>query len=82
MSTPTPDETCIQAALEQLSKDDLQALIQRMVRQHSDLAELIVPDGQEAVKKPRQPFNADAIDMPSSSYDIIMLNYRGCSGVL
>jgi len=59
MSTPTPDETRIQAALEQLSKDDLQVLIQRMVRQHPDLAELIVPGGQEAVKKPRQPFNAE-----------------------
>jgi hypothetical protein len=38
MSIPTPDEARIQTALEQLSKDDLQALIQRMVQQYPDLA--------------------------------------------
>lgn len=59
MSIPTSDEACIQAALERLSKDDLQALVQRMVRQHPDLAELIVLGEQEAVKKPREPFNAE-----------------------
>lgn len=56
----TPDETRIQAALEQLEKDDLQALILRMVQQHPDLAGLIVSDEQKAVKKPRKPFNAEA----------------------
>ena len=55
----TPDETCIQAALEQLDKDDLHALIQSMVQQHPDLAGLIVPGEQKAVKKPREPFNAE-----------------------
>jgi uncharacterized Zn finger protein len=59
MSIPSPDETRIQAALEQLNKDDLQLLIQRMVRQHPDLAGLIVSGEQEAVKKPREPFNAE-----------------------
>src|SRR5258706_14610116 len=55
----TPDETRIQAALEQLGRDELQALIQRMVRQHPDLAGLIVPGQQSAIKKPRAPFNAE-----------------------
>ncbi len=55
----TPDETRIQAALEQLGRDELQALIQRMVRQHPDLAGLIVPGQQAAIKKPRAPFNAE-----------------------
>src|SRR5258708_19054279 len=55
----TPDETGIQAALEQLGRDALQALIQRMVRQHPDLAGLIVPGQQAAIKKPRAPFNAE-----------------------
>lgn len=59
MSIPTPDEARIQAALELLSKDDLQALIQRMVRQYPDLVGLIVSGEQEAVKKPRKPFNAE-----------------------
>jgi 2-oxo-4-hydroxy-4-carboxy--5-ureidoimidazoline (OHCU) decarboxylase len=39
---PTPGEHAIQAALEQLSRDDMQSLIQRMVHQHPDLAGLIV----------------------------------------
>ena len=56
---PAPDETRLQAALEQLEKDDLQALILRMVQQHPDLAEQIVSGEQEAVKKPREPFNAE-----------------------
>jgi uncharacterized Zn finger protein len=55
----TPDETRLQAALEQLEKDDLQALILRMVQQHPDLAGLIVSGEQKAVKKPRKPFNAE-----------------------
>lgn len=55
----TPDETRIQAALEQLDKDDLQALILRMVQQHPDLAGLIVSGGQKPVKKPRKAFNAE-----------------------
>src|SRR5260221_14602118 len=55
----TPDETRIKAALEQLGRDELQALIQRMVRQHPDLAGLIVPGQQAAIKKPRAPFNAE-----------------------
>lgn len=55
----TPDETRIQAALEQLEKDDLQALILRMVQQHPDLAGLIVSGEQKSVKKPRKPFNAE-----------------------
>lgn len=54
-----PDETRIQAALEQLSKDDLQALIQRMVQEHPDLAGLIVSGEQKPAKKPRKPFNAE-----------------------
>lgn len=56
---PTPDETRIQAALEQLDKDDLQTLILRMVQQHPDLVGLIASGEQEAAKKPREPFNAD-----------------------
>jgi hypothetical protein len=48
----TPDETGIQAALEQLSRDDLQALIQRMVQQHPGLAGLIVSKQPTAIKKP------------------------------
>jgi hypothetical protein len=59
MSIPTPDETRILAALEQLDKDDLQALILRMVRQHPDLAELIISGEKKALKKPRKPFNAE-----------------------
>ncbi|HXX77774.1 MAG TPA: hypothetical protein VEI53_04745 [Ktedonobacteraceae bacterium] len=55
----TPDEACIQAALEQFDKDDLHALIRRMVQQHPDLAGLIVPGEQKAVKKPHEPFNAE-----------------------
>ncbi len=39
---PTPGEYDIQAALEQLSRDDMLALIQRMVQEHPDLAGLIV----------------------------------------
>ena len=54
-----PDETRIQAALEQLEKEDLQALILRMVQQHPDLAGLIVSGEKKAVKKPRKPFNAE-----------------------
>ncbi len=56
---PALDETRLQAALEQLEKDDLQALILRMVQQHPDLAGLIVSGEQEAVKKPQEPFNAE-----------------------
>jgi hypothetical protein len=56
---PAPDETRLQAALEQLEKDDLQALILHMVQQHPDLAGLIVSGEQEAVKKPWEPFNAE-----------------------
>ncbi len=41
-ATPTPDEQDIKSALEQLSRDDMQALIQRMVQQYPDLAKLIV----------------------------------------
>lgn len=55
----TPDETRIQAALEQLGKDDLQALILRLVQQHPDLAGMIVSGEQKAVKKVRKPFNAE-----------------------
>jgi hypothetical protein len=55
----TPDETRIQAALEQLDKDDLQALILRMVQHHPDLAGLIVSGEKKAVRKPRKPFNAE-----------------------
>ena len=55
----TPDEAPIQAALEELDKDDLQALILRMVQLHPDLAGLIVSGEQKAVKKPRKPFNAE-----------------------
>lgn len=55
----TPDETRIQAALEKLDKDDLQALILRMVQQHPDLAGLIVSGEQKAIKKPSKPFNAE-----------------------
>lgn len=56
---PTPGEHAIQAALEQLSRDDMQALIQRMVQQHPDLAGLIVSKQPTAIKKPREPFNAE-----------------------
>ena len=56
---PTPGEYDIQAALEQLSRDDMQALIQRMVQQHPDLAGLIVSKQPTAIKKPRAPFNAE-----------------------
>jgi hypothetical protein len=55
----TPDEARIQAVLEQLEKDDLQALILRMVQEHPDLAGLIVSGEKKAVKKPRKPFNAE-----------------------
>ena len=55
----TPDETRLQAALEQLENDDLQALILRMVRQHPDLAGLILSGEKKAVKKLRKPFNAE-----------------------
>lgn len=55
----TPDETRIQAALKQLGKDDLQALILRLVQQHPDLAGMIVSGEQKAVKKVRKPFNAE-----------------------
>jgi hypothetical protein len=55
----TPDESRIQAALEQLDKDDLLALILRLVQQHPDLTGLIVSGEQKAVKKPRKPFNAE-----------------------
>ena len=56
---PTPGEYDIQAALEQLSRDDMQALIQRMVQQYPDLAGLIVSKHPTAIKKPRAPFNAE-----------------------
>src|SRR5437764_13392899 len=56
---PTPGEHDIQAALEQLSRDDLLALIQRMVQQHPDLAGLIVSKQPAATRKPRAPFNAE-----------------------
>ena len=54
--TPTPDEQDIKSALEQLSRDDMQALIQRMVQQHPDLAGLIVSKQSTATRKPRAPF--------------------------
>jgi heme oxygenase len=56
---PTPGEHAIQAALEQLSKDDMQALIQHMVQLHPDLAELIVSKQPTSTRKPREPFNAE-----------------------
>jgi len=56
---PTPGEHDIQAALDQLSRDDLLALIQRMVQQHPDLAGLIVSKQPAATRKPRAPFNAE-----------------------
>jgi hypothetical protein len=56
---PTPGEYDIQAALEQLSRDDMQALIQRMVQQYPDLAGLIVSKQPTAFKMPRAPFNAE-----------------------
>jgi len=56
---PTPAEYDIQAALEQLSRDDMLALIQRMVQQHPDLAGLIVSKQSTAIKKPLAPFNAE-----------------------
>jgi len=56
---PTPGEHALQAALEQLSRDDMQALIQRIVQQHPDLAGLIVSKQPTAIKKPREPFNAE-----------------------
>ena len=55
----TSDESRIQAVLEQLDRDDLQALILRMVQQHPDLAGLIVSGEQKSIKKPRKPFNAE-----------------------
>ena len=58
-ATPTPDEQDIKSAVEQLSRDDLLALIQRMVRQHPDLAGLIVSKQPTATRKPRAPFNAE-----------------------
>jgi tetratricopeptide (TPR) repeat protein len=56
---PTPGEYDLQAALEQLSRDDMQALIQRMVQQHPDLAVLIVSKHPKSTRKPRAPFNAE-----------------------
>ena len=56
---PTPDAQDIKSALEQLSRDDLLALIQRMVQQHPDLAGLIVSKQPAATRKPRAPFNAE-----------------------
>src|SRR5258708_34544530 len=58
-ATPTPDEQDIKSAVEQLSRDDLLALIQRMVRQHPDLAGLIVSKQPTATRKPRAPFNSE-----------------------
>src|SRR5260370_31600844 len=58
-ATPTPDEQDIKLALEQLSRDDMQALIQRMIEQHPDLAGLIVSKQSTATRKPRAPFNAE-----------------------
>src|SRR6266852_2225614 len=58
-ATPTPDEQDIKSAVEQLSRDDMQALIQRMVEQYPDLAGLIVSKQPTAIKKPRAPFNAE-----------------------
>ncbi len=56
---PTPGEHDIQAALEQLSRDDMQALIQHMVQLHPDLAGLIVLKQPTATRKPRGSFNAE-----------------------
>jgi tetratricopeptide (TPR) repeat protein len=58
-ATPTPGEQDIKSALEQLSRDDMQALIQRMVQQHPDLAGLIVSKHATAARKPRAAFNAE-----------------------
>jgi len=58
-ATPTPDEQDIKSAVEQLSRDDLLALIQRIVRQHPDLAGLIVSKQPTATRKLRAPFNAE-----------------------
>jgi hypothetical protein len=60
---PTPGEHDIQAALEQLSKDDMQALIQHMVQLHPDLAELIVSKQPTATRKPRAPFNPEVYSL-------------------
>ena len=56
---PTPGEHDIQAALDQLSKDDIQELIQRMVQLHPDLAELIVSKQPTATRKQSTPFNLE-----------------------
>lgn len=56
---PTPGEHTIQAALEQFSRDDMQTLIQHMVKLHPDLAGLIVSQQPTAPKKPHAAFNAE-----------------------
>jgi hypothetical protein len=56
---PTPGEHDIQAALEELSKDDMQMLIQHMVQLHPDLAGLIVSKQPKATRKPHALFNSE-----------------------
>jgi hypothetical protein len=56
---PTPGEHDIQAALGQLSRDDMQALMQHMVQLHPDLAGLIVSKQPTATRKPRAPLNPE-----------------------
>jgi hypothetical protein len=56
---PTPSEHDIQAALEQLSRDDIHALIQHMVQLHPDLAGLIVSKQPTSTLKLRTPFKAE-----------------------
>jgi hypothetical protein len=56
---PTPGEHGIQAALEQLSRDEMQTLIKHMVQLHPDLAGLIVSNQPTVTEKPRAPFNIE-----------------------
>lgn len=58
-TNPTPDEHDIEAAIEQLSKDDLLSFIKQMVQIHPDLAGLIEKMQPAAPKQQRIPFNPE-----------------------
>jgi len=59
MNTLPPSEQDIQAALGQLSKDEMSTLIQQMLQRHPDLANLIVTTQPATPKRQRVPFNAE-----------------------
>src|SRR5437667_4117547 len=59
MNILPPSEQEIEAALEQLSKDEMSTLIKQMLQLYPDLTRLIVTKQPATQKRKRVPFNAE-----------------------